>query len=92
LGAHELTSATLDGAKVYSSDDHEIGKVSHLHGSGPTAEVIIDVGGFLGLGAKPVAVSMAQLDFMRGENGHVHALTRFSKDDLERMPEHHHHH
>lgn len=92
LEHNELTSATLEGAPIYDQHNAEVGKVSHLHGSGVDAEAIIDVGGFLGLGAKPVAVAVRQLDFMRDENGHVHALTKFSKEDLERMPEHHHHH
>ncbi|WP_235936133.1 PRC-barrel domain-containing protein [Devosia aurantiaca] len=92
LKPSELSSKTLEGAPIYDAHNAEIGKVSHLHGSGPSAEVIVDVGGFLGLGAKPVAVSMAQLDFMRDENGHIHALSRFSKQDLEHMPEHSHHH
>lgn len=88
----ELSSKILEGAPIYDAHNAEIGKVSHLHGNGPNAEVIVDVGGFLGLGAKTVAVSMTQLDFMRDENGHVHALSRFSKQDLEHMPEHSHHH
>jgi hypothetical protein len=92
LSDTELTSATLEGAPIYAANNDQIGKVSHLHGSGATAQVIVDVGGFLGLGAKPVAVNMSQLDFMRDENGDVHALTTFTKDDLEHMPEHHHHH
>jgi transcriptional regulator with XRE-family HTH domain len=88
----ELAPKILEGAPIYDHHNAEIGKVGHLHGSGPTAQVIIDVGGFLGLGAKPVAVNISQLDFMRDENGHVHALTHLSKHDLEQMPEHSHHH
>ena len=89
---HELVPEILDGAIVYGTDQQQIGKVSHLHGSGPSAQVIIDIGGFLGLGAKPISVSMASLDFMRDENGHVHALTAWTKAHLEGMPEHRHHH
>ena len=88
----ELTSSILEGAPIYDQHNAEIGSISHLHGQGPGAEAIIDVGGFLGLGAKPVAVPLSRLDIMRDENGHVHALTQLSKDDLERLPAHHHHH
>jgi hypothetical protein len=91
LMEHELVPDVLEGATIYGAGDHTIGKVSHLHGSGPSAQVIIDVGGFLGLGAKPVSVNMAQLDFMRDDNGHVHAVTPWTKQDLEKMPEHRHH-
>ncbi|TIV73828.1 MAG: PRC-barrel domain containing protein, partial [Mesorhizobium sp.] len=48
----------------------------------------IDVGGFLGIGAKPVAVTASQLDFMRDEDGDVHAVTSWTKDQLKAMPEH----
>ena len=65
-----------------------MGSVSHLHGSGPTSRVVIDVGGFLGIGAKPVAVPVSDLEFMRDEAGDVHAVTAWTKDQLKAMPEH----
>jgi len=40
------------------------------------------------MGAKPVAVSLSDLDFMRDEDGEVHALTSWTKDQLKEMPEH----
>lgn len=52
----ELDPANLEGATIYGPGDENLGSVSHVHGSGLTAQVIIDVGGFLGIGAKPVAV------------------------------------
>ncbi|WP_428031814.1 PRC-barrel domain-containing protein [Ancylobacter sp.] len=84
----ELTSDTLDGATIYGPDDEKIGHVSHLHGAGPAATVVVDVGGFLGIGAKPVALPIQDLDFMRDEDGDVHAITRFTKDQLKELPEH----
>ena len=87
----ELTSKILEGAPIYDHHNAEIGKVSHLHGNGPGAQVIVEVGGFLGIGAKPVAVNTRDLDFMRDENGHVHALTFLSREQFEQLPEHHHH-
>jgi len=82
----ELTPEVLEGATIYGRDDEKIGSVSHLHGS----QVVIDVGGFLGIGTKPVAVSATDLDFMRDEDGDVHAVTTWTKDQLKEMPEHHH--
>ncbi|WP_127145121.1 PRC-barrel domain-containing protein [Pelagibacterium montanilacus] len=84
----ELTPATLEGASIYGADDHKVGKVSHIHGAGTAALVVIDVGGFLGIGAKPVAVGIDQLQFMRDEDGDVHAVTGWTKDQLKDMPEH----
>jgi hypothetical protein len=53
---------------------------------------VIDVGGFLGIGSKPVAVPVSQLDLMRDEDGNVHAVTGWTKDELKDMPEHQHRH
>lgn len=90
LSSAELTEDVLKDATIYGADDHKVGEVSHLHGAGPTAQAIIDVGGFLGMGAKPVAVPIDQLEFMRDEDGDVHAVTTWTKDQLKDMPEHHH--
>ena len=50
----------------------------------------MDVGGFLGIGAKPVALPVSQLDFMRDEDGEVHATTTLTKDQVKALPEHRH--
>lgn len=87
----ELTSAGVEGANVYGPDDSHIGDVSHFHGAGQNAQVVVDVGGFLGLGAKPVALNVSSLTFMRDEsNGKVHATTAMTKDELKSLPEHNH--
>jgi hypothetical protein len=84
----ELDPANLEGATIYGPGDENLGSVSHVHGSGSTAQVIVDVGGFLGIGAKPVAVPARQLDFMRDEDGDVHAVTTWTEKQLKDMPEH----
>jgi hypothetical protein len=88
LTAEELTADVLEDATIYGPGDEEIGTVAHLHGSGPTAQIVIDVGGFLGIGAKPVGIPISGLDFMRDEDGDVHAVTNWTKDQLKAMPEH----
>jgi ribosomal 30S subunit maturation factor RimM len=85
LASTELTAANLQGASVYGADDSKVGSVDHIHG---TTTAVIDVGGFLGIGAKPVAVPFTDLDWMRDEDGDVHAVTNWTKDQLKEMPEH----
>ena len=92
LAPADLTAEYLEGATIYGADDHKVGSVSHLHGSGTTAQVVIDVGGFLGIGSKPVAVPMSDLEFMSDEDGEVHAVTNWTKESLKDMPEHNHSH
>jgi hypothetical protein len=84
----ELTPAVLEGATIYGADDRKVGKLDHIHGSGAGGTAIIDVGGFLGIGAKPVSVALSDLEFMRDDDGDVHAVTNWTKDQLKDMPEH----
>jgi len=90
LNPAEFSDHVLTDAPIYGPDNEKIGTVGHVHGSGEAAQVIIDVGGFLGIGTKPVAVSARDLDFMRDENGTVHAVTSWTEDELKQMPEHRH--
>lgn len=88
VAGNELTAEILADAAIYGPGDEKIGTVAHLHGSGPQAQIVIDVGGFLGIGAKPVGVPVSDLDFMRDQDGDVHAVTSWTKDQLKAMPEH----
>lgn len=85
----ELTDAVLTGATIYGPADETIGLISHLHGSGSSAMAVIDVGGFLGIGSKPVQLPVSALQMMRDEAGTVHGVRKHSKDELKDLPEHH---
>lgn len=88
LDAVELNEENLAGAAIYGPDEERIGTVSHIHGDGGHVKVIVDVGGFLGIGAKPVSLDLGRLDVMRDENGIVHATVYMTKDELKTLPEH----
>ena len=90
LADSELNEDTLLDAVVYGADDEKIGTVSHVHGMGAATQVIVDVGGFLGIGAKPVALTTSQLTFMRDGDGDVHATTAWTKEQVKDLPEHQH--
>ena len=88
LSAAEMTESNLVGAPIYGSGDEKLGSISHLHGAGSTMQAVIDVGGFLGIGSKPVLVGLADLNMMRDEDGEVHGMTSWTKDQLKAFPEH----
>ncbi len=90
LDATELNEANLIDAVIYGAGDEKIGTVSHVQGVGAATSVVVDVGGFLGIGAKPVSLTMSDLRFMRDEDGNVHATTPWTKDQVKDLPEHHH--
>lgn len=84
-----LTSETLTGARVYSVADEDIGEVSELvlDESGKITDAVVDVGGFLGLGEKSVALTMDEVQIMHGEAGDVRVYVDATKETLESRPE-----
>ena len=85
----DLTADNLIGTTVYGPDDSSIGSVGDiaLTPEGQVDAVIVDVGGFLGIGAKPVAVAMDNLQFMRDSGGSMYLSTAFTQEQLEAAPE-----
>ena len=90
LDAVELNESNLVGAAIYGPFDEKIGTVAHVHGDGLATQVIVDVGGFLGIESKPVALDVNQLTFMRDADGDVHATTTWTKEQVKDLPEHQH--
>lgn len=85
----ELTDEILVGAAVYDHDDNKLGTIDHVHHSAASMRVVIDVGGFLGIGSKRVQLALDQIDMMRDQSGQVHGVTAWTKDQLKDLPEHH---
>jgi hypothetical protein len=88
LDAAQLTEATLTGATIYDQNDYSVGTISHVHGMGQNLSVVADVGTFLGMFGKSVVIPASALSFMRDDQGTVHAVTSWTKDQIERLPEH----
>lgn len=85
----ELSAETLTGTTVYGPNDENIGSVSDiaLTADGKVDAIILDVGGFLGIGQKSVAVAMDNLQFMKDSGGSVYLYTAFTQDQLKNAPE-----
>ncbi|OYU41398.1 MAG: hypothetical protein CFE33_00245 [Pseudorhodobacter sp. PARRP1] len=84
-----LTSEKLTGAKVYDATDAAIGEVSNLvvSADGKVEQVIVDVGGFLGMGEKPVALPLADVDILKEADGDdLRVYLGQTKEQLEAMP------
>jgi len=81
----ELKAEDLVGTTVYGANDENIGEINDivLSQDGKVDAVIIDVGGFLGIGEKPVAVGFDKLTFMADKNGKKYLYTKFTKEQLE---------
>ncbi len=85
--ATELSADKLKGTTVYGADDANLGEIGDVVLTGEKVDaVIIDVGGFLGMGEKPVAVGMDNLAFMADKDGNHYLYTTFTKAQLEAAP------
>ena len=90
LAHDELNEATLIGTVVYGAGDVKIGTVSHVHGLDAVLQLILDVGGLLGIGAKSVVLAASEVSFMRADDGAVYGNTTWTKELVRDLPEHHH--
>jgi len=87
----DLTTADIESATVYGRNDETIGSISSLKvgANGKITDAVIDVGGFLGMGAHSVLFPFSQLTVLRktgGSDMRVHLDT--TKDKLKALPHH----
>lgn len=88
IDAAALTAEDLKGIAVYGPDDELIGTIGDfvLSPDGKVDAVVVDVGGFLGLGKKPVAVGFENLSFSVDANDNRYLFLSASKQELEDQP------
>lgn len=86
----DLTTEDLTGARVYGPGDEDVGEISELllTDDGQLDRAVIDVGGFLGMGERPVAVTFDELQIVRTDNGDdLRVYIDSSQEALEQQPE-----
>tara|TARA_R110002020_G_scaffold19053_10_gene66130 strand:+ start:990 stop:1916 length:927 start_codon:yes stop_codon:yes gene_type:complete len=83
-----LTTEQMVGIGVYGIDDQQIGSIGEVltHADGSIDAIIVDVGGFLGLGAKPVAVAYENLTFSSDTNDNRYLFINATREQLESQP------
>ena len=85
-----LTAEDLEGSYVYGADDETVGEIGALvmGDNGEVSQVVINVGGFLGIGEKPVAVTWDELQIMKNAEGDDFRIYIDSSEEaLEAQPE-----
>ena len=85
----KLTAEMLTGANVHDAQDKSVAEIKDLvlTGEGKVTDVVLDVGGFLGIGAKTVAIPMDRLTVAQKEDGKVALWVNMSKEELEALPD-----
>lgn len=84
-----LTAEELIGTNAYGPADEHLGAIGDviLGSDASTVEgVIIDFGGFLGIGTKPVAVSIENLRYALDENRNEYLFVNVTREQLDQAP------
>jgi sporulation protein YlmC with PRC-barrel domain len=88
--AGAITADKLDDTDVLGMDNQKIAEVTDVvltqDGKGVDA-LLIDFGGFLGIGKKTVAVGIDNLKFMQDQNGKMFVSVPFTKEQLDAAPQ-----
>lgn len=84
----EYRSSKLVGSKVYNTANENIGSIEDiiLKPDGSLDEVVLSVGGFLGIGEKYVSVPWSALKVSR-DNSSLKIVTDGTKDSLKALPD-----
>lgn len=83
-----LSAEKLIGTEVKVADDTKVGEIGDviLSKDGHVEAYIIDVGGFLGIGAKPMAMSADSVQVMADADGAMTIYSPFTKEQMESQP------
>ena len=85
----QITADALTGASVYDANDERVGEIAELilDADGNAQQAVVDVGGFLGIGEKPVALDMSQVKIMKAaDSDELRVYVGDTKEQLEAMP------
>lgn len=85
----QLSVENLMGSDVYGANDENVGNVGDvlLTEEGDVDAMVVDVGGFLGIGSRQVALGVDNLQFMVDAGGNWFVFTPFTSEQLEGHPE-----
>jgi sporulation protein YlmC with PRC-barrel domain len=84
VSANDLKNTTL-----YDANNKNVGEIGDviLTKDGKIDAVIVDIGGFLGIGEKPVAIAFDDLVIRKDENNKLYAFTRLTKEQFDSAPQ-----
>lgn len=86
----ELTAENFLGARVYGANEESVGEVENLifDDNGQIREVVLDIGGFLGMGEHRIAVTYDEIKVLRDADwGNVRVYIDSTQSALENQPE-----
>lgn len=85
LSSEKIEANTLDGAWAYDSEYNHIGEIGDVlvTADGKIDAMVIDVGGFLGLGEKPVAMAFKEVELYKNDSDEIAVVVPYTKKQLD---------
>lgn len=85
----QVLASEFIGATVYNSADENLGSISDIvfAKEGGAEAAVLGVGGFLGIGAKSVAVPFERIEQTTDADGKLKLMLNASKEELDAAPE-----
>ena len=89
MAASDYTADELIDGTVMGADGEEIAEVDDLviGNDNEVVEVLVNVGGFLGMGEKVVALNVEELSITHDADGDAQIVTNMTREELEGMGE-----
>jgi hypothetical protein len=86
--ADQMSLESLLETDVFDVNDENLGTVTEvvLDDSGATQYVVVDIGGFLGIGSSPVAVGFDEMTLLTDDAGELRAYVDATRQELEDAP------
>src|SRR5205807_362886 len=80
----QIRATQMDGSTVYDAQNQKVGDIKDiiLDRDGKVAAVVLDVGAFLGIGGKNVAIGMSDLKITQNDNNKPRFTVDMTKDQL----------
>ena len=85
-----VAATQIEGASVYDANDRIVGRVGQvlLEPDGKVSGAVVDVGGFLGLGARPVMISFGEMQILaNSDRSEMRVFIGDTEDQLRERPE-----
>lgn len=84
-----VTADELKGLNLYDAEGNDIAEISDLEigADNAVSKMVVDVGGFLGMGAHTVGLSPDQVTIYRNSDGDLKGYVTLDKAALEALPE-----
>lgn len=79
-----LSADNMIGTRVYGANDADLGEINDVivSADGKFEAFIVDVGGFLGVGEKPIALGASDLEIMKNEDGDLRIFSAYTEEQL----------